>query len=52
LNRNNSGCSTTAGIRAVGLCLQIAAALKNIFRIKIGLTKGFAKSVGFVKVGG
>jgi hypothetical protein len=52
LSRNNSEGSATASIRAVGLCLQIAAALKNVFRIKFGLTKEFAKRVGFVKVGG
>jgi hypothetical protein len=50
LNRNNSGGSTIAGIRAVGLRLQIAAALKNAFRIKFCLTKEFINYVGFVKV--
>jgi hypothetical protein len=41
LNKNNSGGFATAGIKAVGLRLQIAAALKNAFRIKICLTKEF-----------
>jgi hypothetical protein len=41
LERNNSGGSATAGIRAIGLRLQIAAALKNVFRIKVCLTKEF-----------
>jgi hypothetical protein len=51
LSRNNSGGSATAGIRAVGLCLHIAAALKNVFRINICLIKEFTTRVGFVKVG-
>jgi hypothetical protein len=50
LNRNNSGGSATAGIRAVGLHLQIATALKNVFRIKICLIKEFTNYVGLVKV--
>jgi hypothetical protein len=50
LNRNNSGGSTTAGNRAVGLRLQIAAALKNVFRIKFCLTKEFTNYVGLVEV--
>jgi hypothetical protein len=51
LNRNNLGGSATAGIRAVGLRLQIAATLKNVFRIKICLTKEFTNYVGLIKVG-
>jgi hypothetical protein len=51
LSWNNSGGFATAGIRAVGLQLHIAAALKSVFRIKICLTNKFAKYVGFVKIG-
>jgi hypothetical protein len=51
LSRNNSGSSATTGIRAVGLLLQLQQLLKNIFRIKFGLTKEFTNRVGFVKDG-
>jgi hypothetical protein len=50
LSRNNSSGSVTAGIRALGLRLRIAAALKNAFRIKICLTKEFTNYVGLVMV--
>jgi hypothetical protein len=50
LIRNNLGGSATAGIRAVGLRLQIAVALKIVFRIKVYLTKEFTNCVGLVKV--
>jgi hypothetical protein len=51
LSWNNSSGSATAGIRAVGLLLQLQQLLKMFFRIKFGLTKEFAKYVGFVKDG-
>jgi hypothetical protein len=51
LSRNNSGGSATAGIRAVGLLLQLQQLLKHVFRIKTCLIKEFTKYVGYVKVG-
>jgi hypothetical protein len=51
LSRNNSDGSATAGIRAVGLLLQLQQLLKMLFRIKFGLIKEFIKYVGFVKDG-
>jgi hypothetical protein len=56
---DDSSGSAIAGIRAVGLptvdtrCRRIirtTAALKNVFRIKVCLTKEFTNRVGFVKV--
>jgi hypothetical protein len=35
LSRNNSGGSTTAGIRAVGLPLHLEKFLKSVFWIKV-----------------
>jgi hypothetical protein len=51
LSQNNSGGSATAGIRAVGLFLQLQQFLKHAFKIKTCLTKEFMKYVGYVKVG-
>jgi hypothetical protein len=50
LSRNNSGGSATAGIRAVGLFLQLQQLLK-MFQDKNHLTNKFATYVGFVKEG-
>jgi hypothetical protein len=51
LSRNNSGGSATAGIRAIGLFLQLQQLVKYVFKMKTCLTKEFTKYVGYVKVG-
>jgi hypothetical protein len=51
LSWNNSGGSATAGIRAVGLFIQLQQLLEMFSLDKICLTKEFTNCVGFVKVG-